>query len=138
MCDGWTVRNGICYRKFEQTNMKWLEAVDLCEEENGYIAEIPNIYVNNIITDLLGIGIRCWIGLTKFQNIDYSWRIGNFSLGDVETTGVNSGDGVIGNENQNSIEKGWKTQSNSKYFSCTVCMKGRTMIILKYFVIFSV
>ena len=86
VCNGWTVRNGICYRKFQQTNINWFEAVDLCEEENGYIAEIPNIYVNNVITDLLAESDLCWIGLLKFTNIDYSWRIGKFSLGDVETT----------------------------------------------------
>ena len=126
MCTGWTVRNGICYRKFEQTNMNWLEAVDLCEEENGYIAEIPNIYVNKIITDLLAEGDRCWIGLRNFRNIDYSWRIGNFSLGDVETTSGNGGGGVIWNENQNTIEKRWRIRSRSANYHCTVCMKGRT------------
>ena len=126
MCDGWTVRNGICYRKFEQTNINWFEAADLCEEENGYIAEIPNVYVNNIITDLLAEGDRCWFGLLKFRNLDYSWRIGNCSLGDAGNTNIHSGGGIIGNANQNAIENGWTIMSGSSYSDCTVCMKGRT------------
>ena len=77
MCNGWTVNNGICYKMLED-NINWYEAEVLCEEVSGYLAEIPNIYVNAVINQVIGRK-ECWIGLST-DNTDYSWRIGNFPL----------------------------------------------------------
>ena len=75
----WIVRNGICYKKFDD-EMNADEAVSLCEAENAYLAEIPNIYVDNIITEMVG-EVEPWIGL-RTNDTHYYWRIGNFPLGD--------------------------------------------------------
>ena len=127
VCNGWTVRNGTCYKKFKQSSLNWNTAVDVCEGEDGYMAEIPNIYVNNIVTDLLDGDDHCWIGLRKHKNLDYSWRIGNFSLGEAGTTTANSGGGVIGGADPNLVEKRWTFSSFGENNYCTVCMKGMQM-----------
>ena len=77
---GWIVRNGICYREFNDT-MTADDAVSFCEQNNAYLAEIPNIYVDNIITEIVGEnGDNCWTGL-RTDDTSYYWRIGEFPLG---------------------------------------------------------
>ena len=78
---GWTVRNGICYKKFDN-DMTADEAVTLCEDNNAYLAEIPNIYVDNIVTEIVGEdGEDCWIGM-RTDDTHYYWRSGEFPLGE--------------------------------------------------------
>ena len=78
---GWIVRNGICYKRFDD-EMNADEAVLLCEAENAYLAEIPNIYVDNIITEMVeDTNVReYWTGL-RTNSTHYYWRIGGFPLG---------------------------------------------------------
>ena len=59
------------------------EAELLCEAENAYLAEIPNIYVDNIITVMVGDkNVRdYWTGL-RTNSTHYYWRIGDFPLGE--------------------------------------------------------
>ena len=123
MCQGWEIRGGICYRKFE-TETDWEGAVELCKAENAYLAEIPNIYVNSFINWLIGRDV-CWMGLST-DSTDYSWRIGNFSLSDMNrevnlsiidknkcgTIGVNGGGR-------------WSLEHCNIPQTCTVCMNGK-------------
>ena len=120
MCENWKVRNGICYKRFHEDNT-WSEAELLCERENGYLAEIPNIYVNNIISDEIVEGHRCWIGLTS-NNSGYYWRSGGFPLSDPDTNSplnLPDGDmcGLIGDDR-------WDLFYCDITRECTVCMKG--------------
>ena len=132
MCTDWKVRNGICYKKFESemgSNTDWDEAVDLCKSENAYLAEIPNIYVNNIITDEIIEGEQCWIGL-KTSDTEYYWRIGNFPLsapnsGVTVTVGDRNRCGTIGRGE----EDRWRlSNSNCNRNRCYVCMKGKQSV----------
>ena len=79
---GWTVRNGICYQRFD-TTIDADAAISFCQSHNAYLAEIPNIYVDNVITEIigdLGGGNEHWIGL-RTNATHYYWRLGDFSLG---------------------------------------------------------
>ena len=105
-------------------DISWKGAVDLCERENGYLAEIPNIYVNNILTDLLDEGDRCWIGLSKYKNIDYDWRIGNFSLGELGMLKNYITCGAIDTRTR------WKFDECESNNTCTYCMKGKLKFLL--------
>ena len=74
---GWTVRNGICYKRFD-TTIDADAAVSFCKSQNAYLAEIPNIYVDNVITEIigdLGGGNEHWIGLgtndTHYYSVAY-------------------------------------------------------------------
>ena len=131
VCNDWTVRNGICYKKFEHkggNNRKdWDEAEALCEGENAYLAEIPNIYVNNIITDEIIEGDECWIGLRR-NDTNYYWRIGNFPLSDPNTTPTL---GSMGMNRCGTIGRGMADRWNLKNCNkqdCTVCMKGKQTV----------
>ena len=77
---GWIVRNGICYKRFD-TTMDADAAISFCQSHDAYLAEIPNIYVDNVITEIVReVGEECWIGL-RTNDTHYYWRIGDFSLG---------------------------------------------------------
>ena len=78
----WIVRNGICYKKFDDT-INADNAESLCEAECAYLAEIPNIYVDNIITEMVeDRNVReYWTGL-RTNSTHYYWRIGDFPLGE--------------------------------------------------------
>ena len=137
VCNDWTVRNGICYKKFEHMEMgmgmsnnkkNWNEAETLCEGENAYLAEIPNIYVNNIITDEIIEGKECWIGL-RTNETNYYWRIGNFPLSDPNTTPtLESNDrnrcGIIGR----GMEDRWNLRNCNDNRDYTICMKGKQTV----------
>ena len=123
VCSGWRVRNGICYKKFG-TETNWEGAVELCKAENAYLAEIPNIVVNNVLNAVIETD-ECWIGLSTGCT-DYSWRIGNFSLSDTNRDVVlNINDtnkcGTIG---VNGGER-WSLKDCNTPQTCTVCMKGK-------------
>ena len=77
----WIVRNGICYNKFCD-ELTAEGAVSSCEDNNAYLAEIPNIYVDIIVTEIAGEDVEdCWIGL-KTNATHYYWRSGEFPLGE--------------------------------------------------------
>ena len=127
MCSGSIVLNGICYKKFE-TETNWEGAVELCKAENAYLAEIPDILVNDVIDWLIKTD-ECWMGLST-DSTDYSWRIGNFSLSDTKGEVVlNINDtnkcGALG------VNGGgrWGLEDCSDTQTCTVCMKGKQIII---------
>ena len=124
MCTDWKVRNGICYKKFEMY-YNWDEAVDLCESKNAYLAEIPNIYVNNIITDEIIEEDECWIGL-ETSDTEYYWRIGDFPL-----SAPNSGVTVTGGDRNECGTIGrrviWDLRDCNRN-CCYVCMKGKQFV----------
>ena len=95
----WTVRNGICYQKSDDKK-DTDQAVSFCEAENAYLAEIPNIYVDNIITEIIEGGKDdYWTGL-RTNSTHYYWRIGVFPLG--EDTPLSSDRcGSVDNDNGN-------------------------------------
>ena len=108
-------------------NKDWDGAETLCEGENAYLAEIPNIYVNNIVTDEIIGGDECWIGL-RTNETNYYWRIGNFPLSDPNTspTLVNydrNRCGTIGR----GMEDRWDLKDCDDE-RCTVCMKGKQTV----------
>ena len=121
MCHDWGIRNGTCYRKFE-TETDWEGAVELCKAENAYLAEIPNIHVNNYVNSIIGEA-ECWMGLST-NSTDYSWRIGNFPLSDTsrDVNYINKNKcGTIG------VNRGgrWSLEHCNIPQTCTICMKGR-------------
>ena len=68
-------------------------AVSLCEVEKAYLAEIPNVYVDNIITEIIGRegggeGDDYWTGL-RTNETHYYWRIGDFPLGNDMPSNIN-------------------------------------------------
>ena len=78
----WIIRNGICYKRFD-TAIDADAAISFCQSQNAYLAEIPNIYVDNVITEIIGDlrgGNEHWIGL-RTNATHYYWRIGDFPLG---------------------------------------------------------
>ena len=80
VCVGWIVRNGICYKRFDDV-LTADASVSLCESHNAYLAEIPNIYVDNIVTDIVReVYEYSWIGL-RTNDTHYYWRNGDFPLG---------------------------------------------------------
>ena len=122
VCNGWRVRNGICYKKFEEEpSINWNGAETLCTDNNAYLAEIPNIYVNNRIRRLIG-GDECWIGL-RTNETDYYWRIGNFPLSDPNTVISQDNTDMCGTIGVNTGNR-WGLKDCSILLSCAVCMKG--------------
>ena len=108
-------------------NKDWNEAETLCEGENAYLAKIPNIYVNNIITDEIIGGDECWMGL-RTNDTNYYWRIGNFPLSTPNTSITleyteENRCGTIGR----GIEDRWDLR-NCNEKRCTVCMKGKQTV----------
>ena len=125
VCSNWTVRNGVCYKKFEETK-NWTEAAVQCEGESAYLAEIPNISVNKIITTVIGVD-ECWIGLSTNSSA-YSWRVGNYPLADPSTSiPLSANDtnkcGTIG-EGKDEI---WDLKDCSIKLNCAVCMRGKKL-----------
>ena len=121
VCNGWRVKNGICYKKFEEEpSINWNGAETLCKDNNAYLAEIPNIYVNNRIIWLIG-GDECWIG-SRTNETDYYWRIGNFPLSDPNTVISQNNTDMCGTMINNGNR--WDLKDCNDSLSCTVCMKG--------------
>ena len=128
MCNGWRIRNGICYKKFEEDpSINWDGAETLCTDNNAYLAEIPNIYVNNRISRLIGED-ECWIGL-RTNETDYYWRIGNFPLSDPNTVISQNNTDMCGTIGVNTGDR-WGLKDCSNTLSCAVCMKGNKEILI--------
>ena len=126
VCGSWIVRNGICYKRFEGT-MTAGEAVSLCESQNAYLQEIPNIYVNNIITEVIGEN-ECWSGL-RTNATHYYWRIGDFPLGEDVPADVDEC-GTVDYSNGNR----WKLR-NCSIMLCAICMIGKQSFGYSKFVV---
>ena len=127
VCNGWRIRNGICYKKFEEDpSIDWDGAEALCKDNNAYLAEIPNIYVNNRISRLIR-GDECWIGL-RTNETDYYWRIGNFPLSDPNTVISQNNTDMCGTIGVNTGDR-WGLKDCSNTLSCAVCMKGNKEIL---------
>ena len=84
MCEDWTVRNGICYKKFD-SNTSWTDSVEFCKNETAFLAEIPNIFINDIITSLIPSNEECYIGLYG-DSTGLAWRIGEFAVTESNST----------------------------------------------------
>ena len=95
-----------------------IEAVELCEQESAYLAEIPNIYVNNIVAGVVESGY-CWMGLT-LMNTSYSWRIGDFPLAPNQNSSAGSDITECGSIR---FVGSWIMRSCTST-RCTVCMRG--------------
>ena len=118
VCVGWIVRNGICYKKFDY-ELTVDEALSLCEDNNAYLAEIPNIYVDNIITEIVGEGGgECWTGL-RTNDTHYYWRSGEFPLGEDMPSNMN----YCGSVNDNN---GYRWHLHNCYVMIpAICMIGK-------------
>ena len=123
---GWIVRNGICYKKSDGTT-KGDNAASSCEAENAYLAEIPNIYVDNIITEIIGGvgGDDYWTGL-RTSSTHYYWRIGDFPLGDDTPPRIDRCGTVEGNNGSR-----WNIRGRGAYRG-TICMIGKQLFGYKY------
>ena len=128
VCVSWIVRNGICYKKFDDA-MTADGAVSLCESHNAYLQEIPNIYVDNIVTEIIGENL-CWNGL-RTNATHYYWRIGDFPLGDDSPTNIDVCGTVDADRNGNR----WRLHDCS-ILLCAICMIGKQSIGYTYVNIF--
>ncbi|KAI6648880.1 Latrophilin-3-like [Oopsacas minuta] len=116
VCQGWRVYNGVCYKKFD-SNTSWVESVEYCARHSAYLAEIPDIRVNNIINSvLIGSDDECYIGLHTHSGI-LSWRIGNFPISIPNITRDTMRYGSISRPGIWSLSKGEERR-------CVVCMRG--------------
>ncbi|KAI6655968.1 Lymphocyte antigen 75 [Oopsacas minuta] len=107
VCEGWRVRNGICYKLFNRVATS-AGSVGYCESQNAYSVELPNIYVFNAITGIIGTHI-CQFGL-RTNSSNYFWRIGDFPLGnDAPPINVRNEYGVIGQ----GLEDRWGFESGN-------------------------
>ena len=124
VCEGWSVYNGICYKKF-YSNTSWTDSVEFCENESAFLAEIPNIDINSLITRLLtkNEDEECYIGLYE-DSTGVAWRIGDFSVTEPNNNSVvNYTDLRYGTI----VRPGrWKL-GNGDTNRCVVCMRGKCL-----------
>ena len=119
VCTDWIVRNGICYRKFND-GVTAEGAVSLCQENNAYLAEIPNIHVDNIITEIVREDREeCWIGL-RTNDTHYYWLTGDFPLGE-DTPSETNECGTI----YDIADNRWHLHNCTTPQFCTICMIGK-------------
>ena len=115
---GWTVRNGICYKSFDDV-LTADASVSLCESQNAYLAEIPNIYVDNIITEIVReVNENFWIGL-RTNDTHYYWRNGDFPLGKDTPSKMNE----CGAIHRNAVKR-WRLYI-CDFMRRTICMIGK-------------
>ena len=124
----WTVRNGICYKRFD-TAIDADAAISFCQSQNAYLAEIPNIYVDNVITEIigdLGGGNEHWIGLGT-NATHYYWRIGDFPLGnDTPSDSDRNECGAVDGDNGNRwIIRNCNDDDDNRR---TICMIGKQFL----------
>ena len=125
MCEGWDVRNGICYKKFD-SNKSWTDSVEFCENESAFLAEIPNIHISSIIANLLSKKDECHIGLYE-DNTGVAWRIGEYSVMEPNNNSVAT---------STDIKYGTIDRSNRWYLGngdtkrCAVCIRGECLYYL--------
>ena len=86
------------------------------------IAEIPNIYVDNIITEIVREDREeCWIGLrTNDWITHYYWLTGDFPLGE-DTPSETNECGTI----YDIADNRWHLHNCTTPQFCTICMIGK-------------
>ena len=120
MCGNWTVRNGFCYKKFD-SNTTWTDSVEFCENESAFLAEIPNIYINDRITRYIITNTEeCYIGLYE-DSTGISWRIGEFLVTEPNSTSVVASTDIRYGTIHGSGK--WNL-GNGDTNRCVVCMRG--------------
>ena len=119
VCGDWTVRNGICYKKFD-SNTNWTDSVELCKNESAFLAEIPNIYINDLITELIPYTEECYIGLYE-DSTGISWRIGEFPVSEPNSTSVATSTDIRYGTMHGS---GKWSLGNGDTNRCAVCIRG--------------
>ena len=120
MCEDWTVRNGICYKKFD-TNTSWTDSVEFCRNETAFLAEIPNIFINDIITSLILSNEECYIGLYE-DSTGLAWRIGEFAVTESNSNSVTATSADIRYGTMH--ESGRWNLGDGDTDRCVVCMRG--------------
>ena len=120
MCEDWTVRNGICYKKFD-TNTSWTDSVEFCRNETAFLAEIPNIFINDIISSLISSNEECYIGLYG-DSTGLAWRIGEFAVTESNSNSVTATSADIRYGTMH--RSGRWNLGDGDTDRCVVCMRG--------------
>ena len=117
----WTNTDGICYKVFEGQNRDWDSAQGVCVALGGYLAEIPNYFVQKTIAT--GVTGNCWIGLRSNGTGEYSWRSGRelneFQFWKDGEPGSHECVSFSGTQSE------WETKGCNDMINCFICMAGK-------------